>query len=461
VWSYCVGAAKRDLTPRTLDGIFLGGYGFGPTRPAAGVAARLYARALAITRNGVTLVLCVIDSQGHFLAYRNGAFGFADIRRRVGAERGVAESGIVLASTHDHSAPDDTGVWGGVPAGYLKYVSERTVAAIEAAIDSERPARLFWSRLDTAPYHLLQNVLPSAYPIDSVLRVLIARDDRGEVIATLINFSAHADVLGEANRIITPDWPGATAMALEQAAPSSVAVVTLGSVGRTEPLTAAVRARSEFVAARDYGETIAKLALRALSQEHAVEGPLGAVQTKLREAVTNRALRNLDFEATRSLWNGLFATVLPAWLRLELGFTVYGEPGVDLLLRANSPPYLQVNDQVQTVIGALRVGDLLFGAVPVESYPETGIVVAQRVRAPEHFIISLAEDQLGYDPPAYAMAKVRECSPTDEAFFTISANLGADVTRALLSQAQKLGFSVTDLSYDGLSGGPTNPGPCP
>ena len=452
-----MGAAKRDLTPRTLEGIFLGGYGFGPMRPAAGVAGPLYVRALAVARSGATLVFCAIDSQGHFLAYRNGPYGFADIRRRVAAERAVAEPAIVAASTHDHSAPDDTGVWGGVPVSYLKYVSEQTVAAIEEAIDSERPARLVWARIDTAPYNLLQNVLPPAYPIDPVLRVLAAHDERGGVIATLVNFSAHADVLGEGNRLIAPDWPGAAAAALEQAAPGSVAIVMAGSVGRTEPLTAADTAGDGFAAVRAYGQTVARLALRALDGAHAVAGPIAANQTELHEAVTNRALRNLDFEAKPNLWTRTVAAILPARLRLRLGFTVYGEPGIDLLLRADSPPYLRAGDRLQTVVGAARIGDLFFGAVPVESYPETGIVVGQRVRAKEHFIMSLAEDQLGYDPPAYAMPVVRECSPTDEAFFTVSAGLGADVTRALLSQAQKLGFSVADTSYSGLSGGPAEP----
>jgi hypothetical protein len=452
-----VGAAKRDLTPRALEGIFLGGYGLGPTRRAAGVAGRLYARAMAITGGSATLVFCALDSQGHFLAYRNGPYGFADIRRRVAAERAIPDSSVIAASTHDHSAPDDTGVWGGVPAGYLKYMSEQTVAAIEAALDSQRPADLLWGQFDTTPYNLLQNVLPPAYPIDPMLRVLVARDKQGAIIATLINFSAHADVLGEDNRLIAPDWPGAAATALERAAPGSVAIVMPGSIGRTEPRTVATSTNGELAAARAYGETVARLARRALEGAHVASGAIAVSQTELQEAVRNRALRNLDFEAKSGFWNQAVAAILPLRLRLTLGLTVYGEPGVDLLLRADRPPYLQDRDKVQTLVSVARIGDLFFGAVPVESYPETGLVVAQRVRAKEHFIISLAEDQLGYDPPAYAMPVVQQCSPTDEAFFTISARLGADVTRALLSQAQKLGFEVTDTAYSDLSGGPTKP----
>jgi len=44
---------------------------------------------------------------------------------------------------------------------------------------------------------------------------------------------------------------------------------------------------------------------------------------------------------------------------------------------------------------------VLFSAVPAESYPETELVLQQRVDAGEHFLFGLAEDQLGYDPPTY------------------------------------------------------------
>src|SRR5208337_206106 len=140
---YCVGASRREITPASP--VYLGGYGFGPVRRSTGVRSPIYARAIAISRGERTAVFCAIDTQGHFLAYQEGGarYGSADIRRRVSNDAGIPERAIIIASTHDHSGPDDIGVWGGVPPEYLNFVAGQTVAAIESAIHNQRPASLY------------------------------------------------------------------------------------------------------------------------------------------------------------------------------------------------------------------------------------------------------------------------------------------------------------------------------
>jgi hypothetical protein len=54
-------AAAREITPR--EPVYLGGYGFGPTRRSTGVHDRLYARALVID-GSATVVFGAIDTQG-------------------------------------------------------------------------------------------------------------------------------------------------------------------------------------------------------------------------------------------------------------------------------------------------------------------------------------------------------------------------------------------------------------
>ncbi len=135
---YCVGASKREITPSSP--VYLGGYGFGPVRLSTGVRNPIYARAIAISRGERTAVFCAIDTQGHFLAYQEGGarYGCADIRRRVSNDAGIPERAIIIASTHDHSGPDDIGVWGGLPPEYLNFAADQTVAAIESALRDER-----------------------------------------------------------------------------------------------------------------------------------------------------------------------------------------------------------------------------------------------------------------------------------------------------------------------------------
>jgi hypothetical protein len=390
------------------------------------------------------VVFCAIDTQGHFLAYRNGRFGAADIRERVASARDVPAQNVIVASTHDHSAPDDTGIWGGVPDEYLGFVADQAVAAIEAAIDDERPAHLYAAETDIAGKALLTNVLPSSsYSMDSGLQALVAKDDNGRIITALVNFSAHSDVLGSNNRMISPDWPGAAAARLEEFAPGSVCLVLLSSAGRSEPNPSDTQ-NTDLAAAKQYGDKVANLVVGVLPHAHPIQGPIVVRQAFIRERATNPVLRRLELGGQPGFFGSLAEKVLPLRICILLGLKVYGTKGVDLILRSTSPPYLSNGDVVGTVVGAVRIGRALFAAVPVESFPETRLALMKDVRADEYFLFSLADDQLGYDPPEGEAPAVERYSPYpyDEALFITSPKLGDTITRTLIEEARGLGFRL-------------------
>lgn len=421
---YCVGASKREITPASP--VYLGGYGFGPVRLSTGVRRPIYARAIAISRAGRTVVLAAIDTQGHFLAYQgaDAPYGSADIRRRVSKDAGIPESAIIIASTHDHSGPDDIGVWGGVSPEYLNFVAAETVAAIESALRDQRPASLYSAEIDTAPSHLLKTLL-AGYPIDTGLRVLFAKGSDGAPFATLINFSAHVTALGGDNTLITPDWPASAVEAVEKGHPDSTALVMVASVGRTHPDLKAIGADGPS-AAESYGAAVVRLALEAEARAVKIDGPIATAETILEEPIENRVLA---------------------------GLMINGKAGVDRVMRSDRQPYMaDGKSKVRTVVGAVRIGTLFFAAVPGESFPETQITMEARVGAEGHYLFSLAEDQLGYDPPPYEVGMVDFASPLDEGLFIINRHFGADVTRTLLAQARDLGFPVSDTSYSGDEG---------
>jgi hypothetical protein len=421
---YCVGASRREITPASP--VYLGGYGFGPVRRSTGVRSPIYARAIAISRGEQTVVFCAIDTQGHFLAYQgdDAPYGSADIRRRVSKDAGIPERAIIIASVHDHSGPDDIGVWGGVPPEYLSFVADQTVAAIESAIRNQRPASLYSGQIDTAPSHLMRSILPG-YPLDTKLRVLFAKGPDGAPFATLINFSAHVTTLGKDNTLISPDWPAAAIQAVEKGNPDSTALVMVASVGRTQPDLKAIGARGPS-AAESYGATVAKLTFVAEALAVKIDGPIATAETILEEPSDNPVLA---------------------------GLMTNGRPGVDRVMRSNREPYASDNNsKIRTPVGAVRIGKLFFAAVPGESFPETQLAIEARVAAQGHYLFSLAEDQLGYDPPPYEVGMVEYVSPLDEGLFIINPNFGTDVTRTLLGQARDLGFPVSDTSYTGDEG---------
>jgi len=73
------------------------------------------------------------------------------------------------------------------------------------------------------------------------------------------------------------------------------------------------------------------------------------------------------------------------------------------------------------------------------------------------FTVGLAEDQLGYTPPAFEYPVVALADGGDEGFFTLNAHHGDDIINTHLSNAAALGLPVTGGSYDGVTAGPVNP----
>ena len=457
---FLVGAAQEPITPTSLAGVYLGGYGIGPVHPAKRILRPIYAHAMAVrsAADGHTLVFAALDVQGHFAAYQQGPYGFSDLRAAIAHRYGIPAANIVISATHTHNGPDDLGVWGGVPTAYLAYVASQTEAAIGAAIGAARPARLVWGTEDVTGLcgsfgTSTKPAQPGAgdqadYPIDNQLRVLQARAVPSDaVIATMVNVSCHATVYGPLDEV-SPDWPGATVSYLEHAEqgatgsygyPGSQAVVMVGAVGHTWP--AAVPARfatpqvqtdpnaDDNYPADQFGNAVGQAAVDALARPSAVVG-------------TEAVARMSDVQVVND--NPVLA-----------GFLYAPVPGYHID-RATSPPYTY-GDVLVAEAGTLRLGDLAFFSVPGEGYPSLLAALKDQVHARGRFVFSLAQDQLGYVLLPADLSGAAVCSSTDEFFFTISPTFGAQVLATDRQAAAAEGFRVTDPGRASLVG--TGPPP--
>ncbi len=434
-----VGAAQETITPTSVAGVYLGGYGLGPVHPAKGVLRPIYAHAMAIRERRSTIVFAAIDVQGHFDAYQQGPYGFADIASVISKRFSIPAGNIVISSTHTHNGPDDLGVWGGVPSSYLAFVAAQTEKAIARAIAREQPTRLVWGTENVAG---LCGTFPNtsypnhggdqaAYPIDNQLRVLQARAvGSGRVVSTMVNLSCHATVYGPLDKI-SSDWPGATVSYLEHnersaagryGYPGSQALVMVGAVGHTWPARALSRfagppvqlhrAADDNYPADHFGNAVAVAAMDAVVRPHMVRQPVvGAAVDSVHVVPSN-------------------APVLLALLH---------SPGPERLDRSVSPPY-EYGSTLVTQAGTLRIGDLAFFTVPGEAYPSVLDELDHQVRSRVGFIFGLARDQLGYVALPADVAADRACSPTDEFFFTASFTFGEDVVAVNRGAAARDGF---------------------
>jgi hypothetical protein len=438
---FAAGAAAVDITPRppagdTLGEVYLGGYGFGPERPATWVRGRLYARALVVRcaagPRGHAVALEAIDNQGMQIAYRTGPFGLLDIRRRAAATTGIPAGAILPATIHSHAGPDLIGVWGFVPRWYLAQVRDGAVAAIRRAARSARRVRLAVGSADGSALLHTQFDDPAIGALDDAdarVRALRAIDRRGRGVVTLVSFAAHATVMDSDNRGASPDWPGALAARLGRDRRRwGTVVVFEGTVGKTQPTTpappAAIAARPEMTKPSDpldadgwrldaYARSVARRVALAVGSQHGVRGRrLGATTTLLRESVANPLLLGLVSNGT--------------------------------VPRAGAPWF--AGDSITTPVFSARIGDVVISGAPGEAYPAVANRIISRVRsAREHLLLGLAGDQLGYliaPLSTYAVAEMEAATHgNDNTLFNISPQVGDDITDRLLAGARQLGFA--------------------
>jgi hypothetical protein len=433
---YRVGVAARSINPDadgTFDGqpVYLGGYGFGPARPATGILGKgVHVRAIAISADDGDVAVADIESQGMFAAYKQDDYGLTDMRRAV-AERtgGELEPGeVIIQSDHSHGGPDGIGVWGGVPDAYKRLVFDRTVSAIVRAYRARRPGRLRYGAVDATP--LLNNQFDydeANSEVDGDMRVLQAVDGRGRAFASLVNFSAHSTVLGSGNTLASGDWPQTANPMLERELGGQV-VTMVGTLGRTQPSDhdcpdgSLTGARRDLCRLRDYSSRVVDRAARAADRAQPLAG---------RPRVAARSYLVRDLAASP----------------LILGLDYLGDPLGMPVSRSLQPPWLTV-DIVGTVTSSVRVGDVLISAMPGEAYPQIAEKVQRLVPARGYMTAGLANDQLGYliapyraypEPIRRSFFNQRgdEISPidNDNFFFNVSPTMGERVTCSLLRGA--------------------------
>jgi len=216
---------------------------------------------------------------------------------------------------------------------------------------------------------------------------------------------------------------------LESELPGDTAVVLAGAVGRTQPRfptgtdPASPDPLTEIAA---YGDVMSRRVGSALAAATPVApGPVAAVDTMLAEEIEDPALVAL-FNDERGVPN-------------QSGGTTVGG-----LMRSVLPPY-SAGNVVAAEAANLRIGGLLLSGTPGEGYPEVSTELAARVATTGAPVIpiSLADDQLGYTPPAFEYPFVALADGGDEGVFTINPHFGADLINADLAAARSLGFTTT------------------
>lgn len=394
--------ASADVTPPLHDDrpVWMAGYGQG--RRATGVHDPLMTRALVLSDGERRVAVVGVDSIGLQLP----------TVRRI-RERLSDYAYVLVASSHDHEAPDVVGIWGasplqyGVDEEYLDLIVERTVSAVRAAEKLLVSSRAAYGT-NAAPRLLRDSRLP--HVLDDVLRVVAfysaADSRRTKPTGLLMQWNCHPEELGSRNTLLTADFVHATIADLEKRYGCPVVYVSgaLGGLlappgGLYEDDSGKQLPGGTFEYAERYGRDVAAAAAAAVASASPVElAPLEAFTEVVYVPVENPAYRLAQtlgvLRRDSFVWTGDATRRGPAPV---------GERRKELAA-------------LETEVGVLRLGELFVACIPGELYPElvygklqepveSGADFPNAAREPhvtkllpseKLLVVGLANDEIGY-----------------------------------------------------------------
>jgi neutral ceramidase len=282
-----VGTARAKITPEELG--WLGGYGH-RNRPAEGVAADLWARAIALEDDqGHRCIL--VNADIHIFTRRLHREIVEAARKRFGLEQGE----VMLIATHTHSGPalpedfDPVISWGLDERELRKLraaadrIRDQTLEAMARALSGLRPARLSFGRGEArfgvnrrvrrgdGEYGFGSNPEGVA---DPDVPVLLVESPEGTPLAVVFSYACHNTTIRNGHEGFYryhPDYAGVAAEQIETRLAGSTAIYVTGAAGEIDP-----QPQGGIEQAKRHGKTLAAVVLATLDpiRRRSVRGPL-------------------------------------------------------------------------------------------------------------------------------------------------------------------------------------------
>ena len=403
------------MAPNHSDPIYMAG--FGNNRQATGYNDRLWARGVVIDGRGGRIAVVALDLIGYF----NNQIEI--VRNMVGDDIDY----LIVQSSHSHEGPDTLGIWGpdefttGVDAGYIDFVNSAIADCIHAASGNMQRARVKSATISTEGLSMGMRPEDDGFGVgdQKVLEGddILSPDTNGrivdpnlvvlqftqqkkhkDVIATLVNFGSHPEALWSQNTLLTSDFPHYVRERLEREY-GGTAIWVSGALGVlqgpdridvTEDGVNPVLPRRTFRFAEVHGTQLAERAIAAVSRKPGHPAPLVAYARRDRVPVPLENAFFRFFFATGVLGNGrtLYTNGEPD---SSVGFPF--PPPFDVIPQA-------LGEDLQTEVGAARVGDAGFIVVPTELDPQIGMQYREAMTGVrDKVIVGLGNDQIGYQVP--------------------------------------------------------------
>lgn len=351
------GAAVRVITPDPLLPV---SGGIGTPKQTTEKKGDLYARAVVFEKGDTRIAIVSVDNLGWSAALGD---------RSRALIQGIPAENILIGATHTHSAPDAYGFpdENGKHHADLKYLDwcVRQIAdAVNAAVKELQPVSLKIAVEEAQGKIAYNYYAPQLYdPRCGVIQAIASSGkDGGKVVATLINYAVHPEVIGSGRGILSPDLCGPLYDRIESKV-GGVAIFMNGAQGGM--VTADVR-RDDGGEANTWeecariGHLLADEALRIIEGAEPQKDPV-------------------LFCASKTIAFPIASDVMRYILRHS-----------PLKMTSVS------GDSIKTKINYLEIGSAKVLTIPGEALPNIGYYLKRKMDARHAFLFGLTNDAFGY-----------------------------------------------------------------
>ncbi|MEX1240851.1 MAG: hypothetical protein WEB30_14090 [Cyclobacteriaceae bacterium] len=351
------GAAVRVITPEPLLPV---SGGIGTPKKAAEKKGDLFARVLVLEKGNVRIAIVSIDNLGWSSALGD---------RSRALIKGIPPENILIGATHTHSAPDaygfpDESGKSYADLNYLDWCVKQIAEAVNEAARNVQPASLKIAVGEAKGKIAYNYYAPQLFdPRCGVIQaVSTTGKSKGKVIATLVNYAVHPEVLGSGRGILSPDLCGPLYDRIESKT-GGVAIFMNGAQGGM--VTADVRLENGSEANTwdecvRIGNLLADEALRIVADAELQYNPeLLCASRKINFPVDNEVIR---------------------------------------YILQNSPIKMTAakGDSIATVLNYLQIGTAKVLTIPGEALPNIGYYIKRNMNADHAFLFGLTNDAFGY-----------------------------------------------------------------
>lgn len=418
--TFQAGAAQVDITPplgTVINGEFTSRY-------ANKIADPLFAKALVLQDAKTTLLIVVVDicaMQRDFLD---------EVKAKIAHSLGIPRECQLIAATHTHSGGSVTDLlMGHVDWAYRQWLPQRIVQAATEAYANLRPAKIGWGSVDQ-PQHLLcrryqmeadykavnpvtggmdavktnpfgdeKQIVGSTTTPDPGLRYLAIQGVDGHWISLLANYSLH--YVGDCPRgTISADYFGYFARSVASGLGTDHRFVGMMSNGTSGEINSWDFQHSDRYPTGHHekskliGEELALAIIGSLPDAHWEERP------SLRSSYTDLLV------GTRKPTAAELANAEHIVAKTDYETIAFGEPNFFKQVYAREQVLLsKFPDKKLFPIQRFRIGSGAIGGLGGEFFSETGLKLKSAVPTDRYFTICLANDYVGYVPPAHELEK--------------------------------------------------------